>query len=233
MKKSQLRNIIRESIIELREQGPTLPPGTIGDPNANTWGGAAAWANSIMMIVFSHQNPCNFLIKRYNTLYAKLSGYTGGQNPLWQNQMAYKLVTFWTFMDMLGCQNMPNEGINEVRGLKPPPDWCYKALTSSQISEINSNATKIANELKGRDKPINEQYAGNASAWNNNAMAYMVWSFGIGSMLNNHQNPCNFLSKRINHFNNKMQGKGPEWQTMMQTKIDFFVLQQGEYSCGA
>lgn len=146
--------------------------------------------------------------------------------------------------------------INEMMGLPRIPDYVMAVITRQQKDMMDRG---IANAIASREtrgsgsvgrgvemppmdprdsdrgmegEPLQEQmYQGNAAAWNANAIAYMLWSNGIAFKLMNHPNPCNFLTKRINHMTNKKQGKGPHWQQMIQTKIDYFTTKSVENGC--
>jgi hypothetical protein len=64
-----------------------------------------------------------------------------------------------------------------------------------------------------------------------------MWAWNMTSKINNHPNPCNFIGKRKSHFETKKGSnnpnsnspKGPEWQQMIQTKIDFFQQKENNH----
>ena len=103
-----LRVINESSNKAVKEQ--LFPPGSTGTTTGTAvWADPSGWEQSIACKLngactntgLPHQNPCNFLQKRYNANYSDLAslvantmggGATGtGTNPLWQNQLAYKL----------------------------------------------------------------------------------------------------------------------------------------------
>ena len=229
----------------------TMPPTTGGA----AWNGMS-WFTSMAQTVYNkstnqgQQVVCDWLLQKYNTIYAKASNFgDGGQNPLWQNQIAYKLMAFYFFLTSEVCDTST---INEQDyGVKQPPQWCYDALKPGQLSEIQNGVRELVTRLaettrakKELDQPetgnIREQdgpYRGDAGAWNENPMAFMMWAWDMTSKINNHPNPCNFIGKRKSHFETKKGSnnpnsnspKGPEWQQMIQTKIDFFQQKENNH----
>jgi len=239
------------------------PQGTMTTNTGGTSWNALGWFITTstrvtnMVTNKGQQFACDWLLQKYNTMYAKANSFSGGQNPLWQNQVAYKLLTFYTLLQMEMC-TMPT--INEQDyGVKQPPQWCYDSLKPGQLQEIESGVMELEVKLaeitrtreedgepKGGDgRNIREQSGGkdpggNAGAWNSNPVAYMMWAHNMNSKINNHPNPCNFMGKRKSHFEikklsnnpNSNNPKGPEWQQMIQTKINYFIQKETDHDNG-
>ena len=56
------------------------------------WGGFCNWKSTFKATFLGKPNPCNFLEKRRLHLQNKLNGFiANGTNPLWQEQLTYKL----------------------------------------------------------------------------------------------------------------------------------------------
>ena len=231
MKKSTLRKIIRENILQImKEQGGNPPTG-------GTWPGFMQWTSTFSGTLYSVQNPCNFLANRYNHLLGKLmalGGGTGVPNTQAGIDHAVMLVMKLVFMASwinAGCSSglpaccaisMPVQSsgdydsstgiLPEQRGggkLAPIPPQFLALVSPSALAQARSAAEAsvakyVAQNPVKESKTLKEQF--NFSAWIAQQTEHLQGNPFTGA--GGHPNPCNYLFNRIAHQTTKRNSLG-------------------------
>ena len=175
MKKSQLKNIIRESIKQLmNEQNPNPPlcAGITATPCANT---PSPTTTSV-----SHQ--C-----------VTLNGLQPHTGDVFSNPNQFPGIRF------------------EITSISQP--------TSTTLQDFNKEPNCGVTTSQGPCNP---------GAWSNHSN----WVSTFANTVNNHNNPCNFLNKRMAQFLNKLQGTGAGgYQNMQKCKYQYAYQLHNANNC--
>ena len=126
MKKSELRQFIKESISEIMSEAPMNPQNQApnpGGPYPGNWDGemwGSDWLTSTITPFFGQGNPagaCNFTQNRISMWQTKMADM--GSGILFDNQLAYKIGLGQSLLDYLNsegfCQMGPGANLEEQR----------------------------------------------------------------------------------------------------------------------
>jgi|TARA_R110001592_G_scaffold8678_5_gene47085 hypothetical protein len=216
MKKSQLRKIIRENIKSIMSEQ------TGGWPNYMNW---TVGINNILFGPPMHNNPCNFLEKRYNALLAKLNalgGGTGVPNSPAGIQHAIMLTLKLQFLaawiagacgaGLTACCSISTP-ITEQRGggLAPIPAWALALVAPGETAKLEMEAKKSVQRymsLVGQDtsSALQEQANFNLPAWQVSQATILNGNPWQGTPP--HPNPCNYLNRSIARQSAKLAALG-------------------------
>ena len=236
MKKSQLRKIIKESIKELMTEqsfGQTnAAPGcyvTVDTttPNFTSYGGSPC---TISCITYFSQACCQ------NT---NNQPYTPTNNSSWWSGIGYISGSpcdpncisgasngwgGWT-MTSGGIENLlinhttniPSNGQmwGHLNTSSPPPS--LPIIMTVWTGSWTSSCNDYINSLPSPSPLATSAGSCNPAAWSNHAN----WTSTFTNTVANHNNPCNFLNKKIAQFTSNLQGTGQgNYQNMQNCKLD-------------
>lgn len=220
-----------------------------------------AWVAFINGKVSTHQNPCNFLGKRYVFQYDKLINNTDPNNPnhsAWITMLTQKLIWFSSWIQY-SCAVQQDPGccavtINEQRqipgkmNLESIPEEYLAVVDSNLIARAKADAEKSAAEYwasQGAGSLTEQGYYGGAANFNVN-----TWAVGQTVKLDGnvafgvqpHPNPCKYLNNRVVAQSNKMANlgggtgepntqQGIDHKNMLQQKIAWWEQEKINRNC--
>ena len=225
MKKSQLRKIIRENIryiMSNKRLNEQFIPGSQEEID---------WQNDFDQLIFNAANPCRFLCIKLNKLSEKISKLGGGTGiassaagQVHAAMMVAKILYIQFMLDFF-CDTYGVEeccecevNITEGKGTSILPKWALALLTPSQIARIKASAEKSAEKIaqkngykrggNGGGGIMNEQgQVFDFNEWKAKQQTILLGN-PFNSNSNGHQNPCNYLNKKIQIINNKLGAQG-------------------------
>ena len=117
----------------------TLCPVRWEDHYSGVWGGFCNWKTTFKATFLGRPNPCNFLENRRQHLQNKLNGFiANGTNPLWQEQLQYKLGFIQFLGFNYGCYTSAPANTPQAR-ISATPEVRQRRRTRNLVGMRNVN----------------------------------------------------------------------------------------------